>query len=254
MKKLIKAIIILIGCVVLTIYCLPLPAGIINEGNIFGIAVGIIIIIIGIKLDKIIALWKKKIGKAIISIVCVFAIIGTGIFAYTLNSVINCKSELVDGDETAIVLGCQVYGETASRPLRARAERGAEFLRENKNAVAILCGGQGNGESISEAECMKRIMLENGIDENRLYIENKSTSTEENIKFASDIISQNTLSNNVVVIISSDYHCERAMLIAKRYGLNAKCIPVGTNKYSYITFCTREVFGIWVQQLKLYLS
>lgn len=253
MKRLIKAIIILIGCVILTIYCLPLPAGIINEGNIFGIAVGIIIIIIGIKLDKIIALWKKKIGKAIISIVCIFAIIGTGIFAYTLNSVINCKSELVDGDETVIVLGCQVYGETASRPLRARAERGAEFLRDNKNAVAILCGGQGNGESISEAECMKRIMLENGIDENRLYIENKSTSTEENIKFASDIILQNKLSTDVL-IISSDYHCERAKMIAKRNGFLASCIPVKTNKYSYITFCTREVFGIWVQQLKLYLS
>lgn len=253
MKKLIKAIIILIGCVILTIYCLPLPAGIINEGNIFGIAVGIIIIIIGIKLDKIIALWKKKIGKAIISIVCVFAIIGTGIFAYTLNSVINCKSELVDDDETVIVLGCQVYGETASRPLRARAERGAEFLRENKNAVAILCGGQGNGESISEAECMKRIMLENGIDEKRLYLEDKSTSTEENINFASDIILQNKLSTDVV-IISSDYHCERAKMIAKRNGFLASCIPVKTNKYSYITFCTREVFGIWVQQLKLYLS
>lgn len=253
MKRLIKAIIILIGCVILTIYCLPLPAGIINEGNIFGIAVGIIIIIIGIKLDKIIALWKKKIGKAIISVVCVFAIIGTGVFAYTLNSVINCKSELVDGDETVIVLGCQVYGETASRPLRARAECGAEFLRDNENAVAILCGGQGNGESISEAECMKRIMLENGIDEKRLYLEDKSTSTEENIKFASDIISQNKLSTDVL-IISSDYHCERAKMIAKRNGFLASCIPVKTNKYSYITFCTREVFGIWVQQLKLYLS
>lgn len=253
MKRLIKAIIILIGCVILTIYCLPLPAGIINEGNIFGIAVGIIIIIIGIKLDKIITLWKKKIGKAVISIFCVFAIIGTGIFAYTLNSVINCKSGVADGDETAIILGCQVYGETASRPLRARAERGAEFLRDNEGSVAILCGGQGNGESISEAECMKRIMLENGIDEKRLYLENKSTSTEENINFASDIISQNKLSTDVV-IISSDYHCERAKMIAKRNGFLASCIPVKTNKYSYITFCTREVFGIWVQQLKLYLS
>lgn len=254
MKRLIKAIIILIGCVILTIYCLPLPAGIINEGNIFGIAVGIIIIIIGIKLDKIIALWKKKIGKAIISIVCVFAIIGTGVFAYTLNSVINCSSNgFVNGDETAIVLGCQVYGETASRPLRARANKGAEYLKESENAVAILCGGQGNGESISEAECIKRIMLENGIDENRLYLEDKSTSTEENIKFASEIISQNKLSTDVV-IISSDYHCERAKMIAKRNGFLASCIPVKTNKYSYITFCTREVFGIWVQQLKLYLS
>lgn len=249
MKKLIKSSFIILGTVVLIIYCLPLFAGILNIGNIFGISAGIILIIIGINLSKIWDFRKSKIGKIIISFTCIVSIIFSTAFCVTFFKVMHNTDRFIDGTETAIVLGCQVRGEAPSYPLLCRTNRGAEYLKDNENTLAILCGGQGNGESISEAECMKRIMLENGIDESRLFLEDKSTSTEENLKYAKEILSQNGLSNEVT-IITSDYHCLRAKTIARGIGLDAEAIPVKTNKYSYPTFCTREVFGIWMLNLK----
>lgn len=249
MKKLIKLIFIILGAIILIIYCLPLFAGILNIGNIFGIIAGILLIIIGINFKKICDLHKNRIGKIIIGVTCIMSIIFSTAFCVTLFKVMYNTDRLIYGTETAIVLGCQVRGETPSYPLRSRTNRGAEYLKDNENTFAILCGGQGNGESISEAECMKRIMLENNIDESRLFLEDKSTSTEENLKYAKEILSQNGLSNEVI-IITSDYHCLRAKTIAKSVGLDAEAIPVKTNKYSYPTFCTREVFGIWFYMLK----
>lgn len=244
MKNITKKLFIIVGIILLLIFAVPLSAGILNIGNMFGICVGVILIIIGRFLDKLL-----KLNRIIIRAFCIIAVAGLCLFTTTMGLIISGTHAKPTEQATLIVLGCKVRGEEPSLQLYQRTKAGADYLNGNPDAVAILCGGQGNGENISEAECMKRIMQENGIDENRLYLEDKSTSTEENIMFAKNILDENHLDYNVV-IATSDYHCYRAKLIAKKHGLRAAALPAYADKFTRPTFYTREVFGVWLQWLK----
>ena len=87
------------------------------------------------------------------------------------------------------VLGAAVYGETPSISLRHRSDRAAEHLHDNPQAVAVVSGGQGEGESISEAECMRRYLVnKGGVAEDRILLEDQSTSTLENLTFSKQAI------------------------------------------------------------------
>ena len=91
---------------------------------------------------------------------------------------------------TLIVLGCRVYGERASLSMVERLEAAYEYLQENPQAVCVLSGGMGSGENITEAECMYRYLVDKGITSRRLYKEEESTSTIENLKFSLELINE----------------------------------------------------------------
>ena len=68
---------------------------------------------------------------------------------------------------------------------------------------------------------MKKYLVEQGISEERILVESQSTDTNENLDNAKGMIEANSgmsLSDLKVKIISSDYHCFRAKMIAKRHG------------------------------------
>ena len=85
--------------------------------------------------------------------------------------------------------------------------------------MAVLSGGQGPDEDISEAECMKRLLVDAGIEESRLYLEERSTNTRENLSNSFEIIKQNSLSQSILVV-TNEYHQCRAMLICRDLGLD----------------------------------
>ena len=75
-----------------------------------------------------------------------------------------------EGADVLIVLGCAVHGERVSLTLSYRLDRAIEYLNANPNTVAIVSGGQGQGESISEAEAMRRYMVNRGIANERIIM------------------------------------------------------------------------------------
>ena len=99
----------------------------------------------------------------------------------TFNMVKYANYKTNEGAETVIVLGCKVNGSTPSKYLNDRCKKAAEYLKKNPDAVAILSGGQGSDEDISEAQCMENVLVKLGIEQSRLYKEDRSTSTSENI-------------------------------------------------------------------------
>ena len=119
------------------------------------------------------------------------------------------------GFDYMIVLGAQVRGTVPSRALLRRLERAVSAAEENPEAVLILSGGQGGGEDISEAECMHRYLLEAGIKEERLVMEDASTSTQENLLFSDSLTG---CSKGRCGIISNDFHICRALMMAEKAG------------------------------------
>ena len=87
-------------------------------------------------------------------------------------------------NDYAIILGAKVNGEIPSLSLQYRLDAALDYAKENPHVYLILSGGQGAGEHISEAKAMKRFLVENGIQEERLLIEDMSTSTYENLLYS----------------------------------------------------------------------
>ena len=129
--------------------------------------------------------------------------------------------------DAVIVLGAGVKGETPSLMLQSRINAAAEYLNAHPDIPAVLSGGQGNGENITEAECMRRQLTAMGIGESRLLLEERSTSTAENFAFSKELLRQAGIDPEtaVVAVVTNDFHCFRAHLIAQREGLTVLDVP-----------------------------
>lgn len=145
--------------------------------------------------------------------------------------------------DVLIVLGCRVRGYTPSLMLSARVCFAGEYLLSHPECKAVLSGGQGADEMISEALCMKNLLVDMGVDEKRLFLEDKSKSTYENILFSKKIIEQNNL-GSAVTIVTSEFHQFRSQYIAKKLGIDAKGIKVSTKPSSVPKHYLREFLAI----------
>ena len=128
----------------------------------------------------------------------------------------NAKKNL----DYIIVLGAHVDGTRMTLALLERARRALLYLEENPGTRAVLSGGKGDGENITEAEAMYRYLTEHGIAGERLILEEYSTSTKENLAFSLEKIGTGNCS---VGVVTNNFHVFRALQIAKKYGLSDVC-------------------------------
>ncbi|MDE6470256.1 MAG: YdcF family protein [Eubacterium sp.] len=247
-ELMLQAALIGVGGYYLFMFVCPVFHMISNIGNILGAAMSLCAILVGIFMNKLIEFSKKhyKTKKGKILLNTFFTVFAAGLicFSLVLGSVVASAKTTADNQQTVIILGCAVRGETPSFTLRSRINAACDYLMENPQSVAILSGGQGNNEDISEAQCMYNILTENGISPDRLYLEDKSTNTGENIAFSKNIIDEYNLSTEVAVV-SSDYHLKRAKMICAKNGLeNAHTITAPSTYFDKPTFYLREVLGV----------
>lgn len=154
---------------------------------------------------------------------------------------------VIDKDDNAdavIVLGCSVYGSTASPFLEKRTLLGEEIYKNGQAKKIIVSGGKGSGENISEAECMKNILISKGVKEEDIILEDKSTSTDENIRFSKEKMKENNL--NTAIVVSNKFHLRRAQILCNRYDVEAKYDGVFLDNYKgdEIYGGIREMAGI----------
>ena len=149
-----------------------------------------------------------------------------------------------------IVLGAQVRGDIPSKSLYRRIEKAAEYLENNPNTVAIVSGGKGNGENISEAECMYKYLVDMGIDGNRIILEDSSTSTEENIDFSTKIIKELSQKNVKIGIITNNFHIFRTLCICRAKDLAVVGIPAESDNVLILNYMVREAFGLVEHKLR----
>ena len=149
------------------------------------------------------------------------------------------------GADYLIVLGCQVRGTVPSRMLRQRIDAAADYLNTHPDTIAIVSGGMGPGEDISEAQCMYTCLTDAGIAPDRILLEDKATSTSENLRF-----SQLLMETDSVAIVSNEFHLYRAGQMAEELGLSPALIPAST-EYPILTasYFLREILAVWKYHL-----
>ena len=236
-KSVLKILLIVVGIVLLVWYLAPLAAGIFNVGNGVGIAFSAFLILFGIYCNALPVGWKRAVIAAMLA---VLLLVVTPL-SFNMARYANYKAD--DGAQTVIVLGCKVYGTKPSRYLKNRCKKAAEYLEENPDAVAVLSGGQGYDEDISEAQCMENVLTKLGIDKSRLIKEEKSTSTSENIAFSKAVIEKKGLSKSVLVV-TNEFHEYRAKLICDKNGLDFHSSCSHSSFYTFLTYHTREMAAL----------
>lgn len=190
-----------------------------------------------IRKDK---MWAKVLYTAmnILLTVVLTAIVVTG-----WHIAQGCAGNPNPNCEYVVVLGAGVHGTTPSLSLRSRLDAAYEYLTQHPAAIAIVSGGQGQGEDISEAQCMFDELTARGIDPGRIWMEDKSTSTRENMKFSLALIEERTGSRpEELNVLSNEFHLTRARLLANREGVTAYGIPAKTPYTSlFVNYFLREI-------------
>lgn len=219
-KGLLVEIIFLCLAVVSVLYFSVLVShiGFASKGNYIWLVISIFFFIIAyaIKIcrDKYLVLphWLNVVMWTVI-------ICATVLFAAVEGMIIyNATKQPKPGADYVLVLGAKVNGSTPSKSLMMRINKAEDYLNENKQSVAIVCGGQGADEQVSEAYAMKEELISRGIDESRIIMEDKSVNTNENIKNAMGLIEDK---ESEVVITTSSFHVFRALEIARKTGLKS---------------------------------
>lgn len=179
--------------------------------------------------------WLKLLYRiAVVAFIC--------FFAFTESKVISSMNEKEEsGLDYIIVLGAGVNGTKPRRPLTIRINYAYDYMSRNPDTILIASGGKGIGEDITEAECIRRELVARGIDDARILLEEKSTSTEENLRFSKVFIEE----QSSVGILTNSFHLFRAKSIARQegygeaYGLAGDTLmPMG------IHYVVREFFGV----------
>ena len=156
---------------------------------------------------------------------CVIAVCMTAILVTLGKMAMAAADRPADGQDcTVVVLGCQVSanGEPTVM-LRDRIDAAYDYLTAHPESRCVASGGQNDNEPISEAACIRNTLAARGIDPDRILLEDRSRSTEENLRFTAEIIRQQGL-NPRVAIASDNFHQLRASVWARRCGLEAESL------------------------------
>ena len=175
-------------------------------------------------------------------------ILGVTLFCVTGGLILHSSLSSPAPDcEYIVVLGAQVRDDGPSMSLWERIVAAKEYLEENPDTVAIVSGGQGGDEPMTEAQCMYDELIKLGIPAERLRKEENATSTWGNLTYSLDIIETETGERPTSVgVVSSEYHLFRTGLQAEGLGLEISAIPAKTGSFDrFLHYYVREVFGVW---------
>lgn len=143
-----------------------------------------------------------------------------------------------------IVLGAGLREDQPTLTLRNRLLSAITYLEKHRNTQVIVSGGQGPGETITEAEAMKRFLISKGISAARIHLEDRATSTAQNLEFSKEIIVRyGDNQEQSIGVISSDFHLFRVGMLSKRQGMRVSLIPAPTPWYLLPNVCIREYFA-----------
>ena len=114
----------------------------------------------------------------------------------------------------AIVLGLALENGKPTGDLLSRLDAAERYLRENPETTLILTGGNADESGKTEAAVMRDLLIKRGAAADRLMLEDRAETTKENFQNVARMIDP----AEPVVLISSDYHMDRAVQMAKSAG------------------------------------
>ena len=155
------------------------------------------------------------------------------------------------GDYDAlIVLGAAVHGDRVTWVLSNRLDTAYDYAVEHPKTVLVVSGGQGDGESVTEASAMARYLSQRGLDAGRILLEDRAESTAENFAFSKAIIDETLGSDASIGFVTTRFHVFRAGAVARKGGIAARGLGAPDVWYIALNNFLRECVGICWYTLK----
>lgn len=196
-----------------------------NTINLSFLIVGIILLVINyydIKYEKKsnkegYLKWRKRISTVLFSV-----IIGTILIDVTIG--IFAMNKDYKKTQCVMILGAGLIGDKIPKILKTRLDGAIDFINNGEGYdFIVVSGGKGHDELISEAEAMRKYLIDKGISDEKILLEDKSTSTYENFKFSKELITQYTgenIRNINVKFFTNGFHTLRGYFLGKRLGFD----------------------------------
>lgn len=185
---------------------------------------------------------KKKLNKAAkrtVALILTFVLLCAGYgFGVNFYIILSQRGKIISSEEASrldkvdyvLVLGCGVREDgTPSRMLYERLKTGAQVL-ERQSGASLLLTGDNSGESYNELAVMKKVSIENGVEESQMTIDDYGFSTYESLKNAKE-----KFGAKKIIIITQPYHMYRALYIANKLGIEAYGVT------AYLPFYPRQI-------------
>lgn len=180
-------------------------------------------------------------------------LLAAAVFLFTEGKILSgMRKDKAGKCRYLIVLGAHVEKDQITDSLRRRLDAALEYLKTHPDTQAVLSGGQGKGEAVTEAAAMAGYLQQRGIREERLFQEDRSTTTEENLKFSRAFLAD---PEAAVGIVSNNFHLYRACAMARRLGYQKVFpLPAGCHPVLFPNYMVRECFAVWKSWIRLILS
>lgn len=175
------------------------------------------------------------------SLTKLFIPVVAGIGAFAAAELKASKGNTKQAPDVLLILGCRVRGDKPEETLQMRIDAAAEYLKNNKDVIAIACGGiVHDDQTKSEAQAISESLVAQGVEIERIILEDKSTTTQENFRNAIEIMDKMSDKKMRVAILSSEHHLLRASLLAKKCGLEVTTIPAPSPRKLLVKNYARE--------------
>ncbi|MEA4944428.1 MAG: YdcF family protein [Propionicimonas sp.] len=147
-------------------------------------------------------------------------------------------------EDALIVLGAAVHGREVSPALGRRLDVAVDFHARNPEAFIVVTGGQGPQEDVPEAVAGRDYLLARGVADDRILVEDRSTSTEENFRFGQAVLAPYWRPELKVAFVTNEFHVWRAQQLAWQAGLNATHLHADTLWYAQPPSYLRESVAV----------
>ncbi|SDX28711.1 YdcF family protein [Eubacterium barkeri] len=152
-----------------------------------------------------------------------------------------------------VILGCGLADDQVTPLLASRLDRGMAFDQQTgQQSIFLVSGGKGADEPISEAQAMANYLMEKGIPQERIWKEDQSTTTKENLIFSKKMMEKQN-PNYFCVIATNNFHVLRAAIFAKALGINGEVIGGKTASYYHPVAVLREHAALIWAYKKLFM-
>ena len=187
--------------------------------------------------------WMEKIPRGLRRVVRLLTGICVVLFLVVEGLIISrFHASPGSGADVCLILGAQMKESGPSDVLQRRLDKALQYLRENPDTVAVVSGGQGGNEPVSEARGMRDYLVSGGIDKDRILMEETSTNTWENLNYSAELLDKD---RDSVVIVTNNFHVFRAMSIAEKQGYKAvEGMAASTHRGNLPNNMLREFFGV----------
>ncbi len=182
-----------------------------------------------------------------------YACVALGLCVMLLFTLYGARDTATYDEGACIVLGAGLVGERITPTLANRLDRAVEYHTRNPEGYIVVSGGKGPGESVTEASAMRNYLLRSGVDDTRIVVEDRATSTMENMLYSRDALVEQTGfdTDQPVIIISNRFHLFRAVQYAQIAGFHATHVGGGVPWYTIFANYVRETAAIVTGALDL---